>query len=276
MKIILNLIFILTFLFITNSFAQSLDTLIQETEFSSDTLTTDIQNDTLRLRIIDLIEQINAKSFSVDLLHSDNVVKFKATSLDETGNIEIKVKKPDDLWFRIWGSFAIISKDVFIAHFNRKNFIYFDNMNDKVIEGPSTDNNIGYIARIKCSFDDLVNTMSGTCKIVYSEKDSLFISNENNFTVISVKGKKFAKYWVEPNNLYVVKYAYLNKKQKEYLRISYTNFVKSGNGYFSRKVDITKPLTNEYIKIFNETYSLNNPSLNFKVDFPSDVRRIRW
>ena len=158
-----------------------------------------------------------------------------------------------------------------------KKFLYFDNLNDKVIEGPTTDNNIGYIARIKCSFDDLLNVMSGTGRIVYTENDTLSTENDKNSVIIHLKGKdREVKYWVESNKKYVEKYSYYNLKNKEYLRITYGNFVNVSGGYYARKVDITKPLTNEYLKIVNENYTTSNPNLNFNVDFPSDVRRIKW
>lgn len=252
------------------------DTLITNVDTLSikDSLSIVFLNSPERLKVIALINQVNETSSKVDLIHSESVVKFKTSSIDETGEIEIKIKKKDDIWFRIWGSFAFVSKDAFIAHFNRKKFIYFNNLDDKVIEGPTTDNNIGYLARIKCSFDDLMNVMSGTGRIVYGNTDTLAFESEN---VILVKGKeRFVKYTLDVSKKYVEKYSYFSSKKKEYLRISFGNFVNVNGGYFARKVDITKPLTSEYLKIVNESYTTNNQFMSFTVDFPSDVRRIKW
>lgn len=252
------------------------DTLIMavDTLNAKDSLRNVFLNSPERLKVIALINQLNETSAKVDLIHSESVVKFKAASLDQTGEIEIKIKKKDDIWFRIWGSFAFVSKDAFIAHFNRKKFIYFDNLNDKVIEGPTTDNNIGYIARIKCTFDDLLNVMSGTGRVVYSNDDTLSVENEN---VIILKGKdKVVKYTLDASKKYVEKYSYYNAKKKEYLRINFGNFVNVNGGYFAKKVDITKPVSGEYLKIVNESYTANNQNMNFNVDFPSDVRRVKW
>lgn len=281
-------IFLLFFLIMSvitcsNLYAQAEDS----TQTSNDTIPTTVDtlsikdslniaflNSSDRLKVIALINQLNETSAKVDLIHSESVVKFKTSSIDETGEIEIKIKKKDDLWFRIWGSFAFVSKDAFISHFNRKKFIYFNNLDDKVIEGPTTDNNIGYLARIKCSFDDLMNVMSGTGRIIYSNTDTLAIEGEN---VILVKGKeRVVKYILDASKNYVEKYSYFNAKKKEYLRINYGNFVNVNGGYFARKVDITKPLTSEYLKIVNENYTANNQNMNFTVDFPSDVRRVKW
>ncbi len=255
--------------FVNDTVMTKADTLSKQ-----DTTSSAFLNSPERLKVVALINQVNETSSKVDLLHSENVIKFKTTSIDQAGEIEIKIKKKDDIYFRIWGSFAFVSKDAFIAHFNRKKFIYFNNLDDKVIEGPTTDNNIGYLARIKCSFDDLMNVMSGTGRIVYGNTDTLVFESDN---VILVKGKeKVVKYTLDANKKYVEKYSYINTKKKEYLRISFGNFVNVNGGYFAKKVDITKPLTNEFLKIVNESYTANNQNLNFTVDFPSDVRRVKW
>jgi len=230
-----------------------------------------------RLKVVELIRIINSKSSKVDFISSENIVKLKAASMNQTGNIEVRVKKHDSIWFKISGGFAFISKEAVIANVNRLSFIYFDNLNEKVIEGPTTDNNIGAIARIKCTFDDLLNVMSGTGRIIYSDEDTLSMSLDSNKMVIKILGKnKNVKYWINLENKYIEKYSYFNAQMKEYLRIIYSNVVAIGEGYYAKKVEIIKPLSNEYMKIVNESYLINQNNLNFFVDFPQDVRRVKW
>jgi len=119
--------------------------------------------------------------------------------------------------------------------------------------------------------------MSGTGRIVYTNADTLSMENDKNNVIIYVKGKsKEVRYVVEGTKKYVDKYSYYNLKKKEYLRITFGNFANVNGGYFARKVDITKPMSNEYLKIVNESYTTNNANMNFNVDFPSDVRRVKW
>lgn len=253
------------------------DSLItKDTQIIKDSLNTEFLINPERLKIIELINSVNETSSKIDLVHSENIVKIKTPSLDASGEIEIKVKRKDDIWFRISGGFAFVSKDAFIAHFNRERFIYFDNLNNKVIEGPTTEVNIGIIARIKCSFDDLMNVMSGACTINYSDNDTLTITEDESTFIITVKGRKILKYWIDKELNCVNKYAYINRNFKEYLRIIYSNFSKAGNSYYARKVEITRPNTNEFLKVLNKNFTLNNPALIFKVDFPYDARRVVW
>ncbi len=236
-----------------------------------------INADSLRGAIMKIIDEVNNKSASIDLIHSENVIKIKTATINENGSIEVRAKKKDDLWFRIYGSFAFVSKDAFIAHFNRKKFIYFDNLNDKVIEGPTNDTNIGYIARIQCSFDDLLNVMTGTVNIPVSAGDTLELTSDKDNKIISVKNEKGRMlYFVDADSIYVKKYSRFLTTGKESLRILFSGMARSGAGYYSRRIEILKPLKNEYLKIFNETYETGVRNLDFKVDFPSDVRRVRW
>lgn len=253
------------------------DTLIKNNQTTNtDSLRSIFLKNPERLKLIELIKSVNKVSSGIDLLHSENVVKIKTKTMDGTGEIEIRMKRNDDIWFRISGGFAFVSKDAFIAHFNRKKFIYFDNLNNKVIEGPTTEVNIGIIARIKCSFDDLLNVMSGACTVNYTDEDTLSMTEDENEIIITVKGRKILKYWVDKKTNSVTKYAYVNKSFKEYLRILYSNITKAGEGYFAKKVEIIKPNTNEFLKVVNEKFTLNNPAMNFAVDFPLDARRVFW
>lgn len=230
-----------------------------------------------RIKAIDLIRVVNYNYDKINLLSTENIVKINTSSLNQTGNINIRIKKNDSLWFKISGSFAFISMDAVIANVNRNNFIYFDNLNDKVIEGPTNDNNIGVIARIKCTFDDLMNVMSGTGRIIYTDCDTLSMSEDSSKIVITLIGKdKLVKYWINADKKYVEKYAYFNTAKKEFLKIIYSNIVTVSNGYFARKVEIEKPLSKEYMKIVNESYLTNQYDLNFNVEFPNTVRKVKW
>ncbi|MCU0372159.1 MAG: DUF4292 domain-containing protein [Ignavibacteria bacterium] len=288
---IFSVLFLLCFLLYCSVFSQEEDSSFSSPDTISanyDTLrTTDslivkdslniaFLNNPVRIRIAELIKTVNETSAYIDLLHSENVVKIKTPSLEATGEIEIKMKRNDDIWFRISGGFAFVSKDAFIAHFNRDKFIYFDNLENKVIEGPTNEVNIGIIARMKCSFDDLMNVMSGACTIIYSDKDTLSMTEDQSNIIITVKGRKILKYWIDKELNCVNKYAYINNNFKEYLRIIYSNFSKVGNGYYAKRVEITRPFKNEYLKVANEKFTLNNPALQFKVDFPFDAKRVVW
>ena len=232
-------------------------------------------SDSLMTLITTTIKTLNDRSTPIDKIHSEAAINIKTKNMDQDGFIEIKLQRPNDFWFRIWGKFAFISKDAFFAHFNRKNFVYFNNLDDKVIEGPTNDKNIGYIIRVECSFDDMMNALSGAPTINLTKKDTLNWATDDNYYMLTVKSGKIKKYWIKKSDNSIEKYAYLSRKTlNAYLLFEFSNYTISGSGYYAKNITITKGTTKLTYK-FKEV-SLNNNSLDFKVNYPSGTKKIKW
>ena len=225
----------------------------------------------------DVIAEVNNRALLIDLMHIDGEVTIKTSSMDESGSIEIKVKKQDDIWYRIHGSFAFISKDAFIGYFTRKNFVFVNNLNETIIEGKTTDTNIGYITRIRCSFDDIMNVMSGTCFIPVSEQDTVSSEDDPTFFLISVKSEnKTKKYWVRKDDYTVTKYLQYYNKNDIYLSVEYFNYYKTSNSAYAKKIVIQRPAKREKMSLFFTEVLFNQNNLSFRVERPSDYRKINW
>jgi hypothetical protein len=232
-------------------------------------------SDSLGTLIANTIKSVNDRATPIDNIHSEAEVYIKTKTLDQNGFIEIKLKRNDDFWFRIWGKFAFISKDAFIAHFNRKNFIYLNNLEDKLIEGPTTDKNIGHIIRVECSFDDMMGALSGAPIISYTKKDTVSWSEDNTYFIFTIKNVKIKRYWIKKTDYAVDKYAYLSRKNLSAIVLfEFNNYTTSGGGYYAKQIKITKGNTKLTYKFTSVT--LNNSSLNFNVEYGSGVKRIRW
>ncbi|MFA5404102.1 MAG: hypothetical protein WC358_04130 [Ignavibacteria bacterium] len=231
--------------------------------------------DSLGTLIMTTIKNVNNRVTPIDNIHSEAEIYIKTKTLDQNGFIEIKLKRPDDFWFRIWGKFAFISKDAFIAHFNRKNFIYLNNLEDKLIEGPTTDKNIGHIVRVECSLDDMMGVLSGAPTIIYTKKDTLSWSEDNTYFILTMKNVKIKRYWIKKTDYSVDKYAYLSRKTlNAYVLFEFNNYTISSGGYYAKQIKITKGTTK---LVYNFTsVKLNNSYLNFNVEYGSGVKRIRW
>ena len=261
------------------SFSQELDTL---NNANLDSLQ-NIKLDSLHFKTYvvqsdsDVVAEVNRNALLIDMIHSNGEIAVKTSSIDESGSIEIKVKRKDDVWYKISGSIAVFSKDAFWGHFNRKNFIYVNNLNETVIEGRTTDTNIGYITRIRCSFDDIQNVMSGTCFICVGEQDKVVSEDDPSFYLITVKSdNKYKKYWIRKDDYTVTKYIQYDDKNNVYLTVEYSNFYKISNSSYAKKIVIERPAKREKLSLYLTEVSLNQNNLNFRVDIPSDFRRIKW
>lgn len=233
------------------------------------------EDDPVKAEISRIIKEVNTRSGEVNNIISDGEIKIKTPKIDESGSIEIHVKKKDDLWFKIEGPLGI---DAATGHFNRDRFTFFDDLNDVVTTGSTTILNIGTLTKIRCTFDDMLNSFSGTVRIPKGKKDILEMSEEGGQYVISLKrGSITRRYWVDKDNYFVYKYLYLNSKGQTLISFEFSNFSNYGTSTYARKVEIRRPKQGEYFKITMESVNLDQSYLDFKVDYPyGEVKMRTW
>ena len=233
------------------------------------------ETDPVKLEVSRIVKEVNTRSSEVNNIISSGEIKIKTPKIDETGDIEIHVKKKDDLWFKIEGPLGI---DAAVAHFNRDRFTFFDDLNDVVTTGSTTILNIGTLTKIRCTFDDMLNSFSGTVRISKGKKDELAMTEEGNQYVLSLKrGTITRKYWVDKDNYFVYKYMYISKTGQTLISFEFSNFSYSGTSTYARKVEIRRPKQNEYFRLTMENVNLNQGYLDFKVDYPyGDVKVRNW
>lgn len=269
---------VLLFIFTIKSSAQenqdSTLTPEENTTITEDS-TQNVETDPVKLEVSRIVKEVNTRSAEIDNIISSGEIKIKTPKIDETGDIEIHVKKKNDLWFKIEGPLGI---DAAVAHFNRDRFTFFDDLNDIVTTGSTTILNIGTLTKIRCTFDDMLNSFSGTVRISKGKKDELAMTEEGNQYVLSLKrGTITRKYWVDKDNYFVYKYAYYSKTGQTLISFEFSNFSYSGTSTYARKVEIRRPKQNEYFRLTMESVNLNQGYLDFKVDYPyGDVKIRNW
>jgi len=252
------------------------DTLIstEDTTLTVKEDTVQVETDPVKIQITAIIKEVNSRASEIDNVLSEGEIKLKTPTMDETGDIMMKVKRKDDVWLKIEGPLGI---DVAVGHFNRDKFVFFDDINDVVTTGSTTILNIGALTKIRCTFDDLLNCFSGAVRIPKSKKDELTMTEEGSQYVISLKrGTITRRYWIDKTSYTVYKYLYLSKSGKTLISFEFSNFSTFGTVSYARKIEIRRPSKGEYFKITTETVNLNQSYLDFHVDYPSDVRIRTW
>ncbi len=238
------------------------------------------ETDPAKAQIEDIIKEVNRRSEMVDNIISSGDIAVKVPpkngqeAIDQSGSIEIHVKKKDDVWFDITGTFGVRGA---MAHFNRKNFVFYNSLADEVIMGSTSIINIGTLTKIRCTFDDLLNCFSGTVRIAKSKSDSLSMTEEGNQYVLALKrGTITRKFWVDKDNYSVYKYIYYGKSGSTLLQLEFSNFTAYGESNYAKKIEIRRPKQGEYFSVKLETVNLNQTNVSFSVEYPNDVKIKRW
>lgn len=229
--------------------------------------------------ISDLIKEVNRRSSLTDNIVSNGDITVKAPGIDESGSISIKLRKKDDVWFKLEGPLGV---DVAEGHFNRTDFVYFNALGDYSISGPTTLLNISAISRMAITFDEMMNAFSGTVRVIKYKGDSASIdqSGQQNiliFTTHTPLGSKYTrKYKIDKSNYSVTNYSIFDSKGKMTLGIDFNSIYTSGDSWYARSVEVRNPLKGVYVKLAFEKFQTNQTGLNFSVFVPSDAKKKKW
>jgi len=88
--------------------------------------------------------------------------------------------------------------------------------------------------------------------------------------------EKIRKYWINRNEYLVTKYIQYNDKKEVYLSVEFFNFVNTAGASYAKKIIIQRPAKREKLTLILTSVRLNQSNLSFRVELPSDYRRVKW
>lgn len=228
---------------------------------------------------MELIKEVNRRSSLTDNINSTGEISVKAPGVDESGSIEIREKKKDDVWFKLEGPLGI---DVAEGHFNRTNFVYYNALGSYSITGPTTLLNISAISRMAISFDEMMNAFSGTVRIVRYKGDTATVEQSGSQKILSFishtgGGSRITrKYKINATDYAVTNYVISDSKGRTTLSMDFGSIFISGETSYARQVEVRNPLKGVYVKLKFENYKTNQTGLGFNVFVPSDAKKKVW
>lgn len=231
--------------------------------------------------ILKLIDEVNRRSNLTDKIIESGTISIKTPQIDNSADLIVNLQRDDKIWFNIE---ATLGKDVAEAFYGRKNYLFYNALEDVVFSGPTKVTSIWATIRIKCTFDDLMNILSGTTVINIQDTDTLQMTEEGGYFVLTnnskdpiVSGKRIIKYWILKSNYYVQKYSVFEDKMTRETRVEFSNVTSNQEGNHAKRIDIRRLKNNKVNEYFSFEFlnkKINQSGLYFNVSFPSDVRRV--
>ena len=246
--------------------------------FYSCTASKEDQKELSKIPVREIKEKINKQFKLIESIEAFGTISIDSPEMSNTGSIEVRIKKPDSVYIKIEGPFGI---DIATALITSSDFIYYNVKENKVFTGPSTELNIGAILKIRVSFDELINSFSGSFYFIDQDEDSLDAASEDNAYVLLVtKPQIKRKYMIEPNTFTVNNYYVLDANDNKLLEVNYSNFDKlltpAGELNFPNQIKLHKPDRKQTVWLQYDSKEINKSHLNFKIKYPKSAKVIKW
>lgn len=221
-----------------------------------------------------LISQLPSSIRAID---AEGEINFENKNESNSASLTIRIFKPDSCYAKIQGIFGVTGA---IALFTRTNFIYYDVMNNRVIKGPSTQENIRILLRANMKFDELINFVTGGYIFNDTNNSNFSIESTDNFVILNYNdsvSSELRKFYINKTIGSLIKaefYDLFSKSRK--LLIEYSEFTKIDNIMFPNVIRISRPVEFQTLTIKYSKVNLNPDKFRFSLPISKNAKIIEW
>jgi len=221
--------------------------------------------------------RVNTNSKILESLEADGTISFDSPDNSGSGDIEIKIIKPDSVFVKITGPFGV---SVATALITRNDFIYYNVQENKVITGPSTELNIGAILRIGVTFDELINSFSGSFHFPDESTDSTDALSENSMYVLQLSQPEgIERYLIEPSQFAIKQYFLLDPDFQTRIQVGYSDYTYELVGgktlNFPNKIVIKNPSKKQSVYLEYQDKAINKKDISIKIRVPKSAKIVK-
>ncbi len=213
----------------------------------------------------------------IKTFEAEGEITFEDKNESNSASLTLRIKKPDSCFAKIQGIFGVTGA---ITLFTRSNFTYYDVINNRVIKGPSTQENIRILLRANLKFDELINFVTGGYIFSDSNISNYFAESVNNFYAlyyIDSLNSELRKFYINKSTNYLVKaefYDLFSKSRK--LLIEYSEFSEFDNILFPTVVTISRPVEFQTLTIKYSKIDFNPQKFRFNLPISKNAKIIEW
>jgi len=210
----------------------------------------------------------------IQSIQGEGRISVETPEIAQSGAFILTLRKPDSVLISLRGPFGI---KVGSALLTRTEFAFYNSLENQLITGSTSIENLNRILHVQLNFDDLLNIFSGGGFLdddlrspdqkSIEDNQFVFIYNSNNST---------RRYWIEPTSLYIQKIQFLDHNGNLTLEQTFNDFENVGEIKMPYAICITKPETQQMLTLNYSDIMVNIKQLQFTFTIPQNAERIRW
>ncbi|CAN5484054.1 hypothetical protein BH10BAC5_BH10BAC5_24770 [soil metagenome] len=220
-----------------------------------------------------IVSRVNENNSKIKNLKSEGNISFDTPDLSNSGSFTLNIVKPDSIYTKLEGPFGISIAAILMT---RKDFIYYNIQDNSAIMGPSSDLNLGAILRIRLKFDDILNGFTDSFILPEPDDKTILKAVDDGYLLIFTDDSGIKKVIVDPQNFTIKKYSVYEPDGKIKMEAEYSLFSEENNYFFPNKINISKPLTKEYLQLTYTKKDFNSGSLNYRIKIPKSAKITHW
>ncbi|HPN39125.1 MAG TPA: DUF4292 domain-containing protein [Melioribacteraceae bacterium] len=224
-----------------------------------------------------LVKKLEGNRRKINTFIGNGILNVESTQLTAKGNFEVSIKKPDSIKISIYGPWGI---DLAHALVTKKDFIFYDVMNNTVYKGEINKPVLQEIFKVDLSFDELVDAFAGAVNL--TDKLRLDPTEYDNagedyiMTYADSSKKVKSVYQISQKKLEIKKYGYYKFPNNLILQSTFSDFKVFEDVPIPFKVLVENKQNKQKINIEYRNIKVNTEIEDLNLSIPSDAEIIEW
>lgn len=219
-------------------------------------------------------QMVKANHDLVRSLNGSGTISVETPELAQSGSFELQLHKPDSVLVNIEGPFGINVGSVLLT---RNSFLFYNSIENQVVSGPVTANNLRRIFKMELTFDEFMTLFTGGNFLSEDDGDPESIGEEENRAVLVYRsGEGRRRYFVDPASLLITRIQQLDNSGKLVLEARFERFRSVGEVSLPRYVRLIQHAARRAVSVSFSTLDVNPGRAPLVLDIPSNAERIRW
>lgn len=221
----------------------------------------------------EVIRNLEKRNSGIVALRGSGEISIDTPELSNSGNISVKVLKPDSLLVEITGPFGVgVAKGIVTS----SEFTFYNSLENKVFLGLTNTKNLKTILRISIEFKDIINLFCGSMN--FSQRP------EGVTPTGSWKGEEYAivyktksetvEYIIDAEMECVIRYTKMSSSGELIEEIKFKDFKKKSGFYVPFSITINRPQMDQSLALFYESVTVNDLPMDFTLKIPDSAYKV--
>lgn len=226
------------------------------------------------LSSIEVQETVRTHHSRIHSMKGEGSISVETPDIAQSGSFSLTLQKPDSMLITLQGPFGIKIGSALVT---RTGFLFYNSLENKLITGSSSKENLNRILHVQAGFDDLLNLFAGG---MFFEEDLrspdetrreddqwIFIYSFNNAS---------RRYWIDPATMSIQKIQFLDPGGTLTLEQTFSRFEDVQGLSMPYTIRVMQPKARQLLSLHYSDIAVNVEPLPFTLTIPQNVDRIRW
>ncbi len=224
-----------------------------------------------------LIKKLEANRRKIKTFLGSGTINLDSPQLTAKASFQVALKKPDSIRISFFGPFGI---DLAQAVTTKRDFVFYDVINNKVYRGVTKDLSLKNIFKVDLTFNELMDAFTGAVDLtdkLRREPDNLVV-NENSYLLSynnDVTGR-VSQYEILVDDLAITHYKVIEKPINTILEGKYRDFDFFEEVPVPYKVNVNYTVMNQDIDIDYRSIKVNDELGALTFEIPEDAEVVEW